>query len=65
MTFKNTSLRDYYHLCRGESFSIDPWKDREIYKRLGWLNKNKDESSMKLPESLDEIEFDLHLKFGF
>ena len=31
MAFEGTSLKDYYHLCRGESFSIDPWKDKGIY----------------------------------
>jgi len=31
MAFETTSLKDYYYLRRWESFSIDPWKDREVY----------------------------------
>jgi len=31
MAYENTTLKNYYHLRRGESFSIDPWKDREVY----------------------------------
>jgi hypothetical protein len=31
MVFEDTPLKEYYHLSRSETFSIDPWKDREIY----------------------------------
>ncbi len=31
MAFEEKSLKDYYFLRRWESFSIDPWKDREVY----------------------------------
>ncbi len=31
MAYEGIALKDYYFLRRGESFSIDPWKDREVY----------------------------------
>lgn len=40
------------------------WKDREIYKRLGWLNKTKDADKMRLPESLEEVKCELFIKNG-
>lgn len=31
MDFKDSSLKEYYFLRRGESFSIDPWKDSAVF----------------------------------
>ena len=43
------------------------WKDRELYKRLGWLGKGKpswaDEES-QLPEGVEEIGYELYPKNG-
>ena len=40
----------------------DAWKDRELYKRLGWLGKGRpswaDEES-QLPEGVEEIGYEL------
>ena len=45
----------------------DAWKDRELYKRLGWLGKGRpswaDEES-ELPEGVDEIGYELYPKNG-
>ncbi len=47
--------------------SLDAWKDRELYKRLGWLGKSKptwaDEES-GLPESVDDTNCELYPKNG-
>ena len=37
------------------------WKDREMYKKLGWLSKDKYEPGI-LPQSLDELECELYPK---
>jgi len=43
----------------------DSWKDRELYKRLGWLGKGKPEwLDMNLPLSVEEIEYELYPKNG-
>jgi len=46
----------------------DAWKDRELYKRLGWLGKGKpswaDEGGNELPEGVDEIGYELYPKNG-
>ena len=49
-----------------DSHYPDPtkWKDREVYKMLGWLNKKSDMSIGNLPNSLDEMEFELYPKNG-
>jgi len=39
------------------------WKDREIYKRIGWLN-SKDMVWKELPESINEIGYELYPKNG-
>ena len=43
------------------------WKDRELYKRIGWLGKGKpswaDEES-QLPEGVEEIGYELYPKNG-
>ena len=43
--------------------SPDAWKDRELYKRLGWLGKAHDDAS-ELPGSVDEIGYELYPKNG-
>jgi len=51
--------------CDAHYPSPDLWKDREIYKMLGWLGKNKDELSIgNLPVSLEEMAYQLYPKSG-
>ena len=41
------------------------WKDRELYKRLGWLGKGKPEwLEMTLPTSVEEVGYELYPKNG-
>ena len=41
------------------------WKDRELYKRLGWLGRGKPEwLDMNLPTSVQEIDYELYPKNG-
>ena len=43
------------------------WKDRELYKRLGWLGKGKPswaEEESQLPEGVEEIGYELYPKNG-
>ena len=41
------------------------WKDRELYKRLGWLGRGKPEwLDMNLPTSVQEMEYELYPKNG-
>jgi DNA polymerase-3 subunit alpha len=43
----------------------EAWRDRELYKRLGWLGKSKpDYLSAELPESVDDIGYELYPKNG-
>ena len=44
----------------------DLWKERELYKRLGWLGKSNrpDWLSDELPESVDDIGYELYPKNG-
>lgn len=43
----------------------DAWKDRELYKRLGWLGRGKPEwLDMELPTSVQEMEYELYPKNG-
>jgi DNA polymerase-3 subunit alpha len=45
----------------------DAWKDRELYKRLGWLGKGRPEwadSESELPVSVEEIGYELYPKNG-
>ena len=43
----------------------DAWKDRELYKRLGWLGRGKPEwLSMELPIEVEEIGYELYPKNG-
>ena len=41
----------------------DAWKDRELYKRLGWLGKGRPQwadTESELPVSVDEIGYELY-----
>ena len=41
------------------------WKDRELYKRLGWLGKSRpDYMSSELPAGVEEIGYELYPKNG-
>ena len=41
------------------------WKDRELYKRLGWLGKSKPAyESSELPIDVEEIGYELYPKNG-
>lgn len=41
------------------------WKEREIYKMLGWMNKSRDDMSLNaLPKTLEEMEYQLYPKNG-
>ena len=44
----------------------DAWKDRELYKRLGWLGKGRPQwaDETELPENVDEIGYELYPKNG-
>tara|TARA_R110002110_G_scaffold3737_6_gene19345 strand:- start:2189 stop:4978 length:2790 start_codon:yes stop_codon:yes gene_type:complete len=46
----------------------DAWKDRELYKRLGWLGKGKpkwaEDSDSLLPDDVTEIGYELYPKNG-
>ena len=46
-------------------YNADVWKDRELYKRLGWLGKGRpDYMSEELPVSVEEIGYELYPKNG-
>ncbi len=46
-------------------YNADVWKDRELYKRLGWLGKGRpDYLSDELPVSVEEIGYELYPKNG-
>ena len=46
-------------------YNEDVWKDRELYKRLGWLGKGRpDYLSEELPISVEEIGYELYPKNG-
>ena len=41
------------------------WKDRELYKRLGWLGKSRpDYMSSELPDDVEEIGYELYPRNG-
>jgi DNA polymerase-3 subunit alpha len=51
--------------CDAHFPSPDMWKDREIYKMLGWLGKGKNEINIDaLPSTLEEMEYQLYPKNG-
>jgi len=46
-------------------YSPEVWKDRELYKRLGWLGRGRPEYlSEELPVSVDEVGYELYPKNG-
>ena len=46
-------------------YNENVWKDRELYKRLGWLGKGRpDYLSEELPISVEEIGYELYPKNG-
>lgn len=49
--------------CDSHFPSPDMWKDREIYKMLGWMSKS-DVSLSSLPSNLEEMEYQLYPKNG-
>lgn len=43
----------------------DAWKDRELYKKLGWIGKSKPAwATNELPQSVEEIGYELYPKNG-
>lgn len=49
-----------------DSHYPDPtkWKDREVYKMLGFLNRKSEATISDLPNSLEEMQFELYPKNG-
>tara|TARA_Y100000592_G_scaffold99069_1_gene173933 strand:- start:4250 stop:7681 length:3432 start_codon:yes stop_codon:yes gene_type:complete len=45
-------------------YSPDAWKDRELYKRLGFLGKRPEWLSSELPIDVEEIGYELYPKNG-
>jgi DNA polymerase-3 subunit alpha len=46
-------------------YSPEAWKDRELYKRLGWLGKGRPEYlSDELPNDVEDIGYELYPKNG-
>ena len=43
--------------------SPDLWKDRELYKKLGWISKGKG-MERELPETVDDVGYELYPKNG-
>ena len=51
--------------CDSHYPTPDAWNDRELYKKIGWLGKGKPEwMSDELPDSVDEIGYELYPKNG-
>ena len=53
--------------CDSHYPSVNSWKDRELYKRLGWLGKGKPEwaeNNSELPAGVEEIGYELYPKNG-
>jgi DNA polymerase III alpha subunit len=53
--------------CDSHYPNPNAWKDRELYKRLGWLGKGKPEwaeGNSELPAGVDEIGYELYPKNG-
>ena len=40
----------------------DAWREREVYKRLGWVGKAPEWMDEKIPESVEEIGYELYPK---
>jgi hypothetical protein len=65
MSFKNTTLKDYFLLKDRESLSIDPWLDREQYFGASELNKRirkRIESDFVQPRGIPK--FFVHGSYG-
>ncbi|MGC2528813.1 MAG: hypothetical protein WA639_13765 [Candidatus Acidiferrum sp.] len=65
MSFKNTTLKDYYLLKDRESLSIDPWRDRDQFFGARELNKRilkRIESDFVQPRSVPK--FFVHGSYG-
>jgi DNA polymerase-3 subunit alpha len=45
-------------------YSPDVWKDRELYKRLGFLGKRPEWMSNELPDGVEEVGYELYPKNG-
>jgi len=53
--------------CDSHYPNPNAWKDRELYKRLGWLGKGRPEwaeGNSELPAGVDEIGYELYPKNG-
>jgi len=51
--------------CDSHFPSPDMWKDREIYKMIGWMGKKDDGNKIDaLPSTLEEMEYQLYPKNG-
>ena len=48
--------------CDSHYPTPDAWKDREVYKRLGWLGKMPEWMDDNIPESVEEIGYELYPK---
>jgi len=48
--------------CDSHYPTPDAWKDREVYKRLGWLGKMPAWMDDNIPESVEEIGYELYPK---
>jgi DNA polymerase-3 subunit alpha len=48
--------------CDSHYPNPDAWKGRELYKRLGWLGKMPEWMSNEIPESVEEIGYELYPK---
>ena len=48
--------------CDSHYPSPDAWRDREVYKRLGWLGKMPAWMDDNVPESVEEIGYELYPK---
>jgi len=56
---------DLISTCDSHYPNPTAWKDRELYKRLGWLGKSKpDYMSGELPEGVEEIGYELYPRNG-
>jgi hypothetical protein len=65
MAFKNAPLSEYYFLKRGNSLTIDPWRDKEVYFGADSLHRkidNRIESDFAQPRGVPK--FFVHGSYG-